>query len=137
MLHRDPPPAGLPLPPLFSPSRSRLTLVRTGWLGLGPRCRGMPPGCYKQGSGRLPPTPRLMGAWRSTVSKCMGVDPDVPAALEPLQLLVVDRLYDSGRWVRVLWVCAGQRGDASRDTPQLLVVGGLYASRRCGCRGRA
>ena len=81
--------------------RSQLTLVRTGWLGLGPRCRGVPPGCYKRGSGRLPPTVELTATWRRIAGQCFGVDPDVQAPLQPLLLLVVDRLYASGRCVSV------------------------------------
>lgn len=77
--------------------RSQLSLVRTAWLGLGPRCRGKPAGCYKPGSGHLPPTPELTVAWRTLVNRCFGQDPARHAALEPLQLLVVDRLYAAGR----------------------------------------
>ena len=82
--------------PLLS---SQLTHVKAAWMGLSPRCRGVPPGCYKEGSGRLPPTPRLTAAWRDLLGQCFGTDAAAPAALEPLQLLVIDRLYASGRWV--------------------------------------
>ncbi len=77
--------------------RSQLYLVRTAWLGLGPRCRGKPAGCYEPGSGHLPPTPELTAAWRTLVNRCFGQDPARRAALEPLQLLLVDRLYAAGR----------------------------------------
>ena len=63
----------------------------------GPRCRGWLCDAYKQGSGRLLPTPELTATYRRLVGKCFGTPHEAPAPLEPLQLLVVDRLYDSGR----------------------------------------
>lgn len=79
--------------------RGQLSRVNTAWVGLGPRCRGKPAGCYEPGSGHLPPTPRLTAAWRTLVNRCFGQDPGRHAPLEPLQLLVVDRPYGAGRCV--------------------------------------
>ncbi|KAL4444320.1 hypothetical protein ABPG75_012057 [Micractinium tetrahymenae] len=96
--------------------RDQLTLVRTAWLGLGPRCRGVPPGCYKAGSGRLPPTAQLTSNWRNLLGQCMGLDASAQAPLQPLQLLVVDRLYASGR--HMLNVESVVRALRARFTPQ-------------------
>ena len=83
--------------------RSQLVHISTAWMGLGPRCRGVVPGCYKESSGRLPPTPQLTATWRRTVSQCFGQNPEAQASLQPLRLLVIDRLYASNR-------CAGEAG---------------------------
>ncbi|KAL4447806.1 hypothetical protein ABPG75_005025 [Micractinium tetrahymenae] len=72
--------------------RGQLSRIRTAWVGLGPRCRGKPAGCYEAGSGHLPPTPELTAAWRTLVNRCFRQDAQRQSALEPLQLLVVDRL---------------------------------------------
>ena len=72
--------------------------VRQAWLGLGPRCRGFTVRCYTPDSGRLPPTPELTSTWRTIAAQCLGVDAQAAAPLVPLQLLVVDREYDSTRW---------------------------------------
>ena len=87
---------------------SQLTVLRTAWVGLGPRCRGTVPGCYEPGGGRVPPTPQLMGAWRHLLGQCFGIHSDKPAPLSPARLLVVDRLYESGRYVCALGVPALQ-----------------------------
>lgn len=80
-----------PTPPL--PFRcSRLTLVRTAWLGLGPRCRS----CMLYPD-RLPPTPELTASHRSLLAQCLGTRAEAAAPLQPLRLLVVDRQYESGR----------------------------------------
>jgi hypothetical protein len=79
-------------------------LVRTAWMGLGPRCRGIASGCNPRHAGadrsRLMPTPKLMAGWRGTLGACFGLDPAAPAPLRPANILVVDRLYESNRWVR-------------------------------------
>ncbi|PSC69724.1 CAZy families GT61 [Micractinium conductrix] len=77
--------------------RPTLVHVRQAWLGLGPRCRGFTVRCYTPDSGRLPPTPELTSTWRTIAAQCLGVDAQAAAPLVPLQLLVVDREYDSTR----------------------------------------
>jgi hypothetical protein len=76
---------------------SQLTHVQTAWLGLGPRCRGIPPGCYQAGSGRLPLTPQLTASLRQLLAKCLGVKLETTAPLCPVQVLVLDRPYSSNR----------------------------------------
>ncbi|KAL4422896.1 hypothetical protein ABPG75_009093 [Micractinium tetrahymenae] len=77
---------------------SRLTLVETVWVGLGPRCRGMQPfDCYTPGGSRLPISGAQMAAWRSTAERCFGFQGNAVASLHPVRLLLVDRLYESGR----------------------------------------
>lgn len=75
----------------------RLVHVQTAWVGLGPRCRGIVPGCYTPGSGRLPPTPRLVTALRTALAQCLRFDPAAAAPLHPLRVLVVDRAFESSR----------------------------------------
>ncbi|KAL4422895.1 hypothetical protein ABPG75_009092 [Micractinium tetrahymenae] len=96
--------------------RDRLTLVDTAWMGLGPRCRGSVSGCYQAGGPRLPPTPGLMAAWRATLGQCFGFDPGAAAPLRPVRLLVVDRLYESGR--SILNIDSVLRALRSRFSPQ-------------------
>ncbi len=78
--------------------RSGLVHVDTAWMGLGPRCRGSVSGCYQAGGPRLPPTPGLMASWRRVLGQCFEFDPEAAAPLHPVRLLLVDRLYESGRW---------------------------------------
>ena len=109
--------SGQPLLHLNSSTlRDSLVHVETAWMGLGPRCRGSVSGCYQAGGPRLPPTPGLMAAWRATLGQCFGFDHAAAAPLRPVRLLVVDRLYESGRW--------GQRRLA-RWLDQLLVCTAL------------
>jgi hypothetical protein len=89
-----------PLRHLAGPSLgAALTPVREAWLGLGPRCRGYTPGCYTADFGRLPPTARLLRAWRATLAACLRVPAlEQPAPVQPLRLLLVDRPEQESRW---------------------------------------
>lgn len=79
---------------------SRLTLVEMAWVGLGPRCRGMQPfDCYTPGGTRLQISGAQMAAWHSIAQRCFGFQGASAASLRPVRLLLVDRLYESGRWV--------------------------------------
>lgn len=78
-----------------------LARVRAGWMGLGPRCRGIPDGCYAQGSGRLPPTPQLVAGFRRLLGRCLGFPEGAAAPLQPLRVMVVDRPYAGSRWAGV------------------------------------
>ncbi|EFN59144.1 hypothetical protein CHLNCDRAFT_137972 [Chlorella variabilis] len=77
--------------------RGQLARVEEAWMGLGPRCRGIPAGCYVPGSGRLPPTPQLTASLRLILAQCLGARLDAPAPLRPVQVLVIDRPYTSNR----------------------------------------
>ncbi|KAL4422897.1 hypothetical protein ABPG75_009094 [Micractinium tetrahymenae] len=105
--------------------RDRLTLVDTAWMGLGPRCRGIVDGCYPKKGGappgpRLPPTPALMAAWRRVLGQCFGFDPEAAAPLHPVRLLLVDRLYESGRHINN--IATVLRALRSRFSPQQVQV---------------
>lgn len=84
--------------------RGQLARVEEAWMGLGPRCRGIPAGCYVPGSGRLPPTPQLTASLRLILAQCLGARLDAPAPLRPVQVLVIDRPYTSNRQVAVTGV---------------------------------
>ncbi|KAL4451172.1 hypothetical protein ABPG77_009244 [Micractinium sp. CCAP 211/92] len=96
--------------------RSGLVHVDTAWMGLGPRCRGSVSGCYQAGGPRLPPTPGLMASWRRVLGQCFKFDPEAAAPLHPVRLLLVDRLYESGR--SILNVASVLRTLRARFSPQ-------------------
>lgn len=155
--------------------RGRLVLLQTAWTGLGPRCRGIPGGCYK-GDGsrcsarassasravlhcvccclgalpekklrptcllaredihlshfccscsccccRLPPTAPLLARWRGLMAQCFHAPQlELPAPLAPAQLLLVDRLYTSGRCGGGCLPCTAVPAAGLRHSPRPL-----------------
>ncbi|KAL4451173.1 hypothetical protein ABPG77_009245 [Micractinium sp. CCAP 211/92] len=97
--------------------KGRLTLVETAWVGLSARCRGMQPfDCYAPQGSLAQISSAQMAAWRSTAEQCFGFQGTTAASLRPVRLLLVDRLYESGR--SILNVASVLRELRRRFSPQ-------------------